>query len=169
MIPTAKWIERKFAFDLPVWMFLNILERLRGTPARVEERVASLPRDILTVRPAQGWSIQEHVGHLWSVETLHYGRLEDYDAGLPVLRSADMENRRTVEARYNNQPIRDVLSGFRKARLEGMDDTAARRTALHPRLNQPMRVLDMMYFIAEHDDHHLARITELKLALTGKP
>jgi len=35
------------------------------------------------------------------------------------------------------------------------------RTALHPRLQQPMRVLDMAFFTAEHDDHHLARMTEL--------
>jgi hypothetical protein len=40
------------------------------------------------------------------------------------------------------------------------------RTGLHPRLNQPMRVIDLILFIAEHDDHHLARITELKQAFS---
>jgi hypothetical protein len=28
-----------------------------------------------------------------------------------------------------------------------------------------MRVIDMALFVAEHDDHHLASITELKRAL----
>jgi hypothetical protein len=41
------------------------------------------------------------------------------------------------------------------------DETFIQRTALHPRLNVPMRVLDWAYFIAEHDDHHLAQITVL--------
>ncbi len=41
------WIERKFVFELPPAMFPNVLERLRGTPARVEERVASLSPDQL--------------------------------------------------------------------------------------------------------------------------
>ena len=34
-------------------------------------------------------------------------------------------------------------------------------TARHPRLKKEMRVLDLAFFIAEHDDHHLARISEL--------
>jgi hypothetical protein len=32
---------------------------------------------------------------------------------------------------------------------------------VHPRLQQPMRVVDMAFFVAEHDDHHLARMTQL--------
>jgi uncharacterized damage-inducible protein DinB len=35
------------------------------------------------------------------------------------------------------------------------------RSALHPRLGMPMRLVDLMLFVAEHDDHHLASITEL--------
>jgi hypothetical protein len=34
-------------------------------------------------------------------------------------------------------------------------------SALHPRLKTPMRIIDLFLFVAEHDDHHLARITEL--------
>jgi hypothetical protein len=28
-------------------------------------------------------------------------------------------------------------------------------------LKQPVRVIDLCYFIAEHDDHHMAKINEL--------
>jgi hypothetical protein len=35
------------------------------------------------------------------------------------------------------------------------------RSLLHPRLKQPMRLVDHLYFVAEHDDHHLARIWEM--------
>ncbi len=27
-------------------------------------------------------------------------------------------------------------------------------SARHPRLMQPMRMIDLLYFVAEHDDHH---------------
>jgi hypothetical protein len=32
---------------------------------------------------------------------------------------------------------------------------------LHPRLKIQMRLLDHLYFMAEHDDHHLAHIWDL--------
>jgi hypothetical protein len=33
-------------------------------------------------------------------------------------------------------------------------------TLEHPRLKAPMRAIDHLYFVAEHDDHHLAMIEE---------
>ncbi len=38
-------------------------------------------------------------------------------------------------------------------------------TSLHPRLEQPMTVVDLCFFVAEHDDHHLVTITELRPTL----
>lgn len=35
-----KWFDRKFTFDLPASMYPNVVERLRGTPARLEDIVA---------------------------------------------------------------------------------------------------------------------------------
>jgi hypothetical protein len=34
-------------------------------------------------------------------------------------------------------------------------------TAIHPRLEASMNVTNLAYFVAEHDDYHLARISEL--------
>jgi uncharacterized damage-inducible protein DinB len=161
------WTARPFNFDLPVSLYPGVLERIRGTPARVESRVRDLPREILIRRDGDSWSIQENVGHLIEVETLWQGRLDDYVAGLPTLRAADMENRRTHAADYRAKSIVEIVVAFRAARgrlverLEGLDDAMIERGALHPRLNKPMRVLDMLVFAAEHDDYHLARITEL--------
>jgi uncharacterized damage-inducible protein DinB len=45
--------------------------------------------------------------------------------------------------------------------LESVDPELFSRSALHPRLGMPMRLVDLMLFVAEHDDHHLASITEL--------
>jgi len=33
--------------------------------------------------------------------------------------------------------------------------------SVHPRLQQPMRLVDSLYFVAEHDDHHIAKISGL--------
>ena len=161
------WIERPFTFDVPVTLFGNVLERLRGTPARIEERVRELPRALLVRRAGESWSIQENAGHLVEVESLWHGRLEDFAAGLEVLRPADMENRSTYAADYNSRSIGEILDQFRSSRmsliekLEALDEESIERSVLHPRLNQKMRILDMMVFAAEHDDHHLARISEL--------
>jgi uncharacterized damage-inducible protein DinB len=161
------WIQRKFIFDEPLTMFPGVLERLRGTPARIEDRIRGIASDLLLRRDGDAWSIQENIGHLIEVEALWHGRLDDFANGLETLRAADMENRRTYAADYNAKSLEEVLKEFRTergllvTRLEQLDDSAIGRTAHHPRLNQPMRILDMMLFIAEHDDHHLARISEL--------
>lgn len=167
----ALWIERHFTFDLPLSMFPNVLERLRGTPARVRERVEGLAPDRLRTRVGEAWSIQETIGHLIEVEALWIGRLDDFAQGLEQLRPADMSNRRTVDADYNSRDVAVVVAGFRAVRgelvrrLEQLPDEAIGRRAIHPRLSQPMRVLDLMVFAAEHDDHHLAGITEILKAI----
>jgi hypothetical protein len=167
MVEMTKWIERKFNFDYPVGLFPCIVERLRGTPARLDEIVKSLPPEILTVRVDDKWSIQENIGHLINVEVLHTGRLNDYRANAEVLRGADMTNRSTYQADYNSLEIDSVLSSFRKVRmdfvrqLEEMDEAAASRSARHPRLDKSMRVVDMALFAAEHDDQHMAVIMGL--------
>ena len=65
------------------------------------------------------------------------------------------------------RPPAEVALAFRRARerfvarLEGWDPGRVLVSAVHPRLGQPMRLVDMLCFAAEHDDHHLARMTEL--------
>jgi uncharacterized damage-inducible protein DinB len=161
------WFERQFTLDLPLWMYPNVVERVRGTPARLEDRLLSLPRELLTQRTGNQWSIQEQAGHLLDLGTLDLGRLDDYEAGREALRPADPGNRQTYEADHNANSIERILAEFRAERgefvrrLDEHDAAFIARTALHPRLNLPMRVIDLIYFIAEHDDHHLARITDL--------
>jgi uncharacterized damage-inducible protein DinB len=161
------WIDRQFPLDTPVSLFPGLIERLRGTPARLEERIASLPADLRVRRSGSSWSIQENAGHLLDLEPLWDGRLDDFEAGLASLRPADMTNRATREADHNARPIAGILEGFRTlrgrlvARCEALDSASIERLALHPRLGKPMRVIDMVLFVTEHDDHHLARISEL--------
>lgn len=170
----SPWIERKFPADTPLSMFPGLLERLRGTPARLEERLRPLAPALLTRRIGDTWSIQTTAGHLLCVESLWLGRLDDYAAGLEVLRPADMSNQRTKTADFDAQPLAPLLAGFRAQRAEvvrrlaegGPEGAAA--SSFHPRLQQPMRLIDLMVFIAEHDDHHLARISEIIDAADGR-
>ena len=167
MVKRIKWFERQFDFQYPIGVFPSILERVRGTPARLEELVHSFPGSVLTVRINASWSIQEHVGHLFDLEELHFSRLEDYDAAAQTLRPADVKNQKTVDANHNAKPIGQLLAMFRASRfefvqrLESMDDAQVARSAIHPRLKKSMRVIDMAFFVAEHDDHHMASMTEI--------
>jgi uncharacterized damage-inducible protein DinB len=169
--PRRIWFERRFELGLPLDAFPDVLERVRGTPARLEERIMMLPDEALRRRYGESWTIQENVGHLLDLEPLWAGRLEELLRGDDALRPADLENRKTHEADHDLAPIDELLTAFRRereatvARLDALAPADLRRTALHPRLRQPMTVVDLFFFVAEHDDHHLARIGELaKLA-----
>ena len=170
----TKWVEREFEFNLPLGVFPCVVERLRGTPARLEELVRALPHGVLTARRGDAWSIQEHVGHLLDLDELHEGRLEDYARRLDRLRPADMSNRKTYEAGHNDAALEDLLARFRAARasfvrrLEALGEEELALSALHPRLGKQMRVIDMAFFVAEHDDHHLATITELSKVMNAE-
>jgi len=133
----------------------------------MEEIIHSIPEQLLKIKDDNRWSIQEHVGHLYDLELLHEGRIEDYRNNLKILRPADLANRKTFEADHNSKEISFLLELFRSSRknfvekLEKLDEEIINRVSVHPRLNQPMRLVDMAYFTAEHDDHHLATIVEL--------
>jgi uncharacterized damage-inducible protein DinB len=130
--------------------------------------VRDLERDVLTRREKEGgWSIQENVGHLEDVEELWLGRLDDFRARAATLRPADMSNAKTHKAGHNDKSIGEVLQRFRAARgrlmgrLDELEQGDFARSALHPRLNTPMRMVDLCVFAADHDDYHLARIRRL--------
>ena len=161
------WFERKFEFSFPVELLPNLLARLRGAPARLEETLCGRSHEIL-IRKAQGkWSAQEHAGHLLDLEALWLARVEDYVAASEQLTEADLRNRKTDEANHNARPLEQILSEFRAARetllkrVDALDPSLFSRAIPHPRLKIPMRLVDHLYFVAEHDDHHLARIWEL--------
>ena len=161
------WFERSFDFTLPVSRFPSVLERLRGTPARLEERTETLPAHLLTQRQDGRWSIQENVGHLVDLEPLWLRRAQQIFSNEAELAPTDLGNRRTHEANHNARQLLDLLTEFRALRstfvqlLSTADDAILARTAMHPRLRQPMRLIDLALFVADHDDHHLVAIAEL--------
>ena len=165
MTEVVLWLNRKFTFDFPVSLYPNILARVRGTPPRLEDAVRGLSGEQLIVKHSGKWSIQENAGHLLNAEEMHWRRLQEYQAGAERLTPAPYAN---IEFKHNAQQIGTILGDFRAARGRQIelltsfrpDDFA--RTAWHARLQVAMRLVDYLLFIAEHDDHHLARIWELR-------
>jgi uncharacterized damage-inducible protein DinB len=159
------WFDRKFDFYLPVDLFPMTVERLRGAPARLEEKLRGVSPEILTSKQGEAWSIQEEVGHLMDVELLWNGRVDDFLEGKAELRPADITNTVTKKANHNGALLGDLMAEFRRRREELVDRLdkfgieGAGQVAKHPRLDKPMRVIDLAYFAAEHDDHHLAKMT----------
>ena len=168
----VKWFERSFDFSSEQNIFPSIIERLRGTPARLDEKFKSIPVNIFEVKVDNTWSIKENLGHLTDLEPLWQGRLEDIVKGEIELRPTDLANRKTDLANHNAKSPAELLNSFREMRartlavLEKLDEETIFRSALHPRLKTPMRTMDLFLFVAEHDDHHLARMTELIKQLT---
>jgi uncharacterized damage-inducible protein DinB len=161
------WFERKFEFSFPVELYPNLSTRLRGTPARLEETLRGRSHRVLIRKAQEKWSAQEHAGHLLDLEPLWLARVHDYVAANDQLTAADLKNRKTDEANHNACPLEQVLTEFRAARerllkrVDELDTPLFARAIPHPRLKTPMRLVDHLYFVAEHDDHHLARMWEL--------
>jgi uncharacterized damage-inducible protein DinB len=165
------WFERKFDFSFPANLYPNVCARLRGAPVRIEDLLRGCPREVLVRKPLeQGkekWSAQEHAGHLLDLEPLWATRVDDFSSGRAELTVADLMNRGTTEANHNARPPAEILAAFRAARVRLLERAAlvdpanSDRTLLHPRMKKPMRLVDHLYFVAEHDDHHLAWIWEM--------
>ncbi|PJJ59482.1 DinB family protein [Hymenobacter chitinivorans] len=170
-----KWFEREFTQPTDPRLLPSLLERLLGTAARLEEKLATIAPEWHTTRVDGTWTIQENVGHLVDLEPLWLGRLEDIVEGKAELRPTDLNNEATTRAGHNDAPLAALLRSFRQQRLrtvqrlQELPGDVLNRSALHPRMGTPMRPADLFLFVAEHDDHHLARISALtrQLAAAG--
>ncbi|MBA3356169.1 MAG: DinB family protein [Pyrinomonadaceae bacterium] len=112
MIDRIKWTDRRFDFTFPAELYPETIERLRGTPARLEDRIGSLPAEALQRRDGEKWSMQENAGHLLDLESLVMERLNQYVIGATELHAADMSNRKTDEAVHNSVPVASIPATF---------------------------------------------------------
>jgi uncharacterized damage-inducible protein DinB len=167
MIIQTPWFERKFDLNFPVGLFPVIIERLEGTLPGMAAMIKNKSEELLTRKPNGEWSAKEQVGHLYDLEELWYGRIDDFLSGKEMLRTADLRNTKTHEAGHNEKEMEELVELFSSARnklidkVKDADESIASLIALHPRLQTPMRLIDHLFFIAEHDDHHLAMIRKL--------
>jgi uncharacterized damage-inducible protein DinB len=166
-MPQIPWFERKFDFSFQQNIFPSIIERLSGTSVRLEAKLAAIPAAIQTIQPAGKWSIKEHLGHLSDLEPLWQGRLVDILHGEKYLRSWDLENKQTSNANHNATDTFELWERFHRLRsytvqrLNTLTEDQIYQSALHPRLKEPLRIMDLFLFVADHDDHHLVKMNEI--------
>lgn len=163
----TKWFDKKFKFELSNDQFESILDKLKQKPDEIEKIVSPLSEEILNKRIDDKWSIKENIGHLIDLEELHNARIDDFTSKKEVLKPADLQNRKTEEAAHNNTDISELLKKLKEirkhfiSRLSKLDEATRDHISIHPRLNQPMRPIDMAQFVLEHDEHHIQSIKEL--------
>jgi uncharacterized damage-inducible protein DinB len=166
MIAQTPWLHRSFTFGFPIGLFPVIFSRLEGTIFRLHTLLQNADNDRCSVAK-KGWSIKQHVGHLYDLEDLWWQRLNDFIQGKEILTAADISNTKTEEARHNEKSLESLMNSFtveRQRILETVysyDEILLNKTSIHPRLNLPFRLIDSLYFVAEHDDHHIAAISNL--------
>jgi len=164
---SLRWFDRKMTFGLPKEMLPFYLERLEGTAVRIEAKVRNLSNEQLSLRPDGKWSIKQHIGHLAEVDQIANKRILEMRQGLEVMSPAVFEPQD-----YNPWPIEKVVSFFRTTRNSNVEtyrnipENELLKSSRHPRLGVQMSPVDLAWFDAEHDDHHLVKINEIIYTLT---
>ena len=161
------WFERQFTFGLPAGMLPFYLERLEGTIIRLEEKVNGFSEETLSTKFTTKWSVKQNIGHLAEVDQIANRRIDEIMSGVSTLSPAVFE----PGGDYNRQPIGQVLALFNDQRNKNLVkycslvETDLTKSSLHPRLKVQFTAVDLAWFDAEHDDHHLVTINELLKAL----
>lgn len=163
MLPTLKWFERKFEFGLSPNMLPFLLERLEGTTSRIKNKVEKFSDAELSTQLNGKWSVKENIGHLAEVDEIANKRIHEMINGISPLSPAVFP----VKQKYNNQSIDQVINYFHSTRQDNINHYHSltkeelQKQSLHPRLNVLMTPVDLAWFDAEHDDHHLRMMTEI--------
>lgn len=156
------WFERNLVFGHRAEMLPYFLERLEGTIVRIDVKVKGISEEILSTRLDGKWSVKENIGHLAEVDAVSIKRLDEMKDGVAVLSPAVFEPQN-----YNPWPIEKVIELFRSNRIKNLKKykalsaEALTSSSMHPRLKVAMTPVDLAWFDAEHDDHHLVRINEI--------
>lgn len=162
----TKWFERNFPPIVDNGLFPSILERLEGTAVRLSSKISKIQSGFTLSKDGK-WSINKEIGHLIDLEPLWYDRMLQIIGGEQNLKIADLTNQKTNDAPHDDANIQDLISAFEAERekllrvLRNITGQDLEKSAIHPRLGTPMKLIDLAYFVAEHDDHHLAQITYL--------
>ena len=164
---TLAWFDRKLTFGFQKEMLPFLIERLDGAHGRLEKKVLGIDDKILSDKLNNKWSVKQHIGHLAEVDQIANRRIDEMIAGAQTLSPAVFE-----PSDYSNWPLQEVLNFFLKTRAQNIlkyntiaeQDLA--KASIHPRLNVPMTPVDLAWFDAEHDDHHLVKINEIIFTLT---
>lgn len=171
MIKRQSWVDHKFNLGIdPGWAH-NVMSRIEDCVVRLGHHTLNVSDEILSRRHGDKWSIKEHIGHLIDLEELWINRFLQFEKLVPELVHADMSNQKTEQASHNDKSIQLLLNEFNIERQNlistfySLSEKALTHNALHPRLKVIMKPVDLLFFVSEHDDHHLTSIVKLKKTL----
>jgi len=162
------WVNHKFNLGFDIGWTQNIMSRIKDTGIRIQHHTLGLTNERLSYKEGDKWSIKEHIGHLIDLEELWSNRFLQFQIFVPELVHADMSNQLTDQANHNDKSIQTLSEEFNNERqklintFHSLSDEALNHQALHPRIKELMRPVDLLFFIAEHDDHHITSISSLK-------
>jgi uncharacterized damage-inducible protein DinB len=170
---TASGGREKETSDDTITAHAEIIERLKGLPARIAADIDGLSEAELSWRAAEGgWSIREVCGHLrdigeWWVHRLHMMLTED-DPFLP-----DLDQEAFVrDGRYQEMEIAAILGDMTRLRLEvvdilfGLAPDGWERTGRHETRGR-LTIRQAMDLVIQHDEGHLDQLRELKEKASG--
>lgn len=163
MIPVP-WSQRTFEYGRPLDELPVLLERVQGTTARLSNLLSRRSTERLLLRPEGKWSAMEHVGHLLTLQDRFDPRVDDFEQRRPKLCDISLHDQAPIIQGQRKRMLGDVLEEFRLKRLafanrvEHLHRRSLEHIAYHPCQDRTMRPMDMLLWIAEHDDHHLATI-----------
>ena len=162
-----KWVDHKFNLGIdPAWA-QNVKCRLKDTSIRIMHHCKELNNEQLSFRLNDAWSIKEHIGHLIDLEQLFLFRLKQFSDFPEELVAADMTNTKTHAADHNNKNLDVLITAFNTERCHfikqygQLDNKALNHPSMHPRIKEFMRPVDLLFFVAEHDNHHITSITDI--------
>jgi len=161
---TALWFERTFTFNLSKDHFDQLLNRLLAFPFLLHQVITHSPIAIPVVTNSKKWSVQENIGHLFLLEQLWLTRFQEIKDEKEHMMIADLNNTATSTSAFNTMSVEQIYTSFEQARaktiiwLNEISEEDLQKQSIHPRLHKPMNIIDLMYFVAEHDEHHLHAI-----------
>lgn len=162
-----KWNEINFATGTEFGKLPMILERLAGTPARIEDKIQRYPVQYLTEPPITGWSVQEHIGHILLLEKVWTLRIKEILDKKTELSGNIITENEFADNKFNEQNAAELLASFRIKRermcykISEVSPEEAALSSMHPRLKQLMTITDLAFFVCEHDDYHLSKMSEI--------
>lgn len=169
MNETIPWFERNLKFGHPKEMLPFYLERLEGTIVRIQVKAKGISDSALSEKLNGKWSVKQQIGHLAEVDEIANKRLDEMVADITPMSPAVFEPQD-----YNPRPIEKVVDLFKTNRLrnlkkyQSLTDADLLNSSMHPRLNVMMTPVDLAWFDAEHDDHHLVKINGILHELTAQ-
>jgi N-acetylglutamate synthase-like GNAT family acetyltransferase/uncharacterized damage-inducible protein DinB len=165
--PPIPWLQRSFKEQWEPQMAQVFAKQLQSHTGRLHVLLTPISQTQVLLAPHGKWNVMKHLGHLLLMEKLWQDRLDDLFHGLEVLRPADISNAATEAANFGESTVEEVLQAFTEQRNQTLqkfqeaEKVVKERYALHPRLQVKMGLAEQLYFVREHDLHHMQSMQHL--------